>query len=385
MIKIKTAFESVKTQADMKAAAAKVVDLIKEKKININDLSLREVAEATLGVEAVCNMMRASDGVTAMESVAPANLSAFTNITGNMIFEGIVQSYEAASPIAASLVTPESSRRDGGRDIGYAPIDDDVLVVEEGEEYPDMKFGEDYIDIPTSKKRGAKIGITREAIFFDELGRIMEGAIAIGDRMGTNKEKRTLSMVLGLTNNFVRKGVARNTYVSAGDPRINLQAATPLVDWTSIDNALQMFNNMNDDRTNAEPIQVTPTTILVPQQLELTAKRIFAATEIRTGTNGGATQTYGPNMLKAPTVVTSPWIKKLLVDAGVNPTVAGSRWFYGDFRKAFKYRTLFPLAFRAAMHDKDEFERDVVAQFRVDERGVPRIVAPWYVGQFDAA
>lgn len=385
MIKIKTAFESVKTLADMKSAADKVVDLLKTGKIKAEELSLREVAEATLGVEAVCNMMRASDGVAAMEAVAPVNLSAFTNITGNMIFEGIVTSYNAVAPIASTLVTAEASRRDGGRDIGYASIDDNVLVVEEGEEYPDMKFGEDYVDIPTSKKRGAKIGITREAIFFDELGRIMEGAKAIGERMGTDKEKRTLRMILGITNGFVRNGVARNTYVGAADPRINLQGTTPLVDWTSIDSANQMFNNMNDDRTNPEPIDVQPNTILVPMQLQTTAKRIFTATEIRTGSNSGNTQTYGPNMFTAPTIVSSPWIKKLLLEAGISDPVASARWYYGDFKKAFKYRTLFPLAFRAAMHDKDEFERDVVAQFRVDERGTPRIVAPWYVGQFNAA
>jgi hypothetical protein len=142
---------------------------------------------------------------------------------------------------------------------------------------------------------------------------------------------------------------------------------------------------MNDDRTSAEPINVVPNTILIPQQLEWTAKRIFSATEIRQATSSGNIQTYSPNMLTATTIITSPWIKKLLVDSGVNSTIASGRWFYGDFKRAFKYRTLFPLAFRAAMHDKDDFERDIVAQFRVDERGTPRIVAPWYVAQFDAA
>jgi hypothetical protein len=385
MIKLKTAFESVKTQADMRAACDKVVDLIKTKKISIDDLSIREIATSIIGTESVESMMKYSDGVAAMESVAPVNLSAFTNITGNLIFEGIVESFQAATPIGSLLVKEESARRDGGRDIGFANIDDDTLVVEEGEEYPDMKFGEDYIDIPTSKKRGAKIGLTREAIFFDETGKILDQARAIGERMGTNKEKRILRTVLGLDNTFSRKGVARSTYVASADPRINLQTGTPLVDWTSIDSAMNVFNNMNDDRTNPEPINVVPNTILVPQQLEMTAKRIFSATEIRHASSSGNIQTYSGNPLTATTIITSPWIKKLLMEAGASANVAGARWFYGDFKRAFRYRTLFPLAFRAAMHDKDDFERDVVAQFRVDERGTPRIVAPWYVAQYDAA
>lgn len=385
MIKIKTAFESVKTSADVREASDKIVKLLQTKAILPEQLSIREIADAVLGIESVRNMMHASDGVAAMEAVAPVNSSAFTNITGNMIFEATVAAYEAAAPIAKFLVTEESSRRDGGRDIGLANIDDDVLVVEEGAEYPDMKFGEDYIDIPTSKKRGAKIGVTREAVFFDETGRILEQARGIGERMGTNKEKRILRTVLGLDNTFVRKGIARNTYVAAGDPRINLKAGTALTDWTSIDAAMAVFNEMNDDRTAAEPINVVPNMILAPQQLEWTAKRIFSATEIRQATQGGNLQTYSPNMLTQTVVLTSPWIKKLLVEAGVDPTVAGTRWYFGDFKRAFRYRTLFPLAFRAAVHDKDDFERDVVAQYRVDERGTPRIVAPWYVAQYNAA
>lgn len=386
-IKLKTAFESVKTTADMRAACDKIVTLIKEKKIDINQLSLREIADSTLGVEAVRQMMQVDDSKLALESVAPVNLSAFTNITGNLVFEAAVTAYDMASPIGSELVTQETAKRDGGRDIGFANIDDTVLVVQEGEEYPDMKFGEDYVDIPTSQKRGAKIGLTREAVFFDETGRILEQARAIGERMGTNREVRTLRTVMGLDNSFKRQGVSRNTYVATGggDPRVNLQAATPLVDWTSVDAAQQLFNNMGDDRVTKEPIQVTPKIILVPQQLEMTARRLFSATEIRTGSAGGNVQTYSPNQLVRPIIVTSPWVKKILVDAGVNSTIAGGRWFYGDFKRAFKYRTLFPLGFRAAMHDKDDFERDVVAQFRVDERGVPRVVAPWYVAQFDAA
>jgi hypothetical protein len=385
-IKLITAFESVKTTADMLAAEAKVVALIKDKKILPDQISIRDVFESCFGSKAIAGLMEGTDSsrFLAREAVAPVNLSAFTNITGNLLFEAGVEAYKAAMPVGDSLVTAETSRRDGGRDIGLALIDDDAMIVEEGEEYPDARYGEDYVDIPTSKKRGLKIGLTREVIFFDETAQVLTRAREISERLGTNKEKRILRMVLGVDNNYKRNGVALNTYTGAGN-RINLKGTTALVDWTSLDAAEQMFADMKDDRVNPEPVDVQPNTILVPKELSWTARRIFTATELRTGTNGGNTQTYSPNMLTQTATVTTPWFKKILTDAGVAANVASARWYYGDFKRAFRYRTLFPFQFISASHDKDEFERDVVAQFRVSERGVPRVVAPWYVGQFNAA
>lgn len=384
-IKLSTAFESVKTTADMLSAEAKIVKMIQEKKILPEQLSIRDIFESCFGAKAISHLMEdgSSSGFIRSEAVAPVNLSAFTNITGNMLFEAGVESYKAVQPVGDSLVTAETSRRDGGRDIGLALMDEDALVVEEGEEYPDAKFEEDYVDIPTSKKRGMKVGLTRELIFFDETAQVLSRAKDISERLGTNKEKRILRMVLGLDNNYSRKGVALNTYASTGN-RINLKGTTALVDWTSMDAAEQLFAAMKDDRASPEPIEVIPNTILVPKELSWTAKRIFNATQLNNKTASGNIETYSPNLLGNVNTVTTPWFTKMLIDGGVAGNVAAARWYYGDFKRAFRYRTLFPFQFQAASHDKDEFERDVVAQFRVSERGVPRVVAPWYVAQFNA-
>jgi hypothetical protein len=317
------------------------------------------------------------------EAVDPVNLSAFTNITGNMIFEAALASYTAPEFIGNELVTEEKSTRDGGFDTGLAPIDDDAMIVKEGEEFPSVKFGEDYIKIPTSVKRGLKIGITRELVFFDQTGKIIEQAQTIGGRLGTNKEKRILRTVLGIDNGFERKGVARNTYVltGGGDPRVNAKASTTLTDYTSIDTAMQLFADMNDDRAVGEPISVMPDTMLIPWGLQWTAKRILNATELRVVTNTTNTA-ITPNIVPGMRVISSPWIGNLLVAAGSTAANAAKYWYLGQFKKAFKYRTLFPFQVKAAQHDKDDFERDVIAQFRADERGVPRIVAPWYAAKF---
>lgn len=377
-------FESCKTDADVREAEAKVVKLINDKKVSYKDLSIYDIAESTLGSVGMRALREAGSEecfVGVQEAVSPVNLSAFTNITGLMVYEASVEAYKAPEFIGSQLVTEETAREDGGTDIGLANIDDDVLEVKEGEEFPTMKFSEDYIGIPTSVKRGAKIGLTRELVFFDKTGKLIEMAQSIGTRLGTNKEKRILRTFLGIDNSFTRKGTAINTYLTTGN-RINQKASFALEDWTDIDEALQVFADMGDDRTSAEPIMVTPDTLVVAPALQFTARRILSATETRKVTNTNNT-TIGGNPVPGMNVISSPWIPKLLISAASKTAAqANAYWHMGQPKKAFKYRTLFPFQVRAAQHDKDEFERDVVAQFRVDERGTPRIVAPWYNAQF---
>lgn len=373
-------FENLQTAAEVTEAVEKIKNLVTEKKINPTELSILDVAESTLGREGMRAMRNAGSDNAFMnvrEAVSPVRLSAFSNITGLILTEGAVAGYNAPEFIGTGLVGAETAVEDGGVDIGLAPIEDDAVIVKEGEEFGDVRFGEDYIDIPKSEKRGLKIGITRELVFFDKTGKILEMAQTIGNRVGMNKEKRILRTILGIDNTFKRKGQALNTYVTTG-PRINKKSGLPLVDWNTIDSANMLFMDMADDRTNPEPISVIPSTMLVMPDNLFKARRIMGATETRSVV--GANTTISGNPVGVLPIVTSPLLKPLLVAAGISN--AGAYWYLGDFKKAFKYRTLFPFQVRTAQNDVADFERDVVAQFRADERGVPRIVAPWNVAQF---
>jgi len=381
-------FESAKTEAEMLERADVVINSIKSGELKVSELSIRDIAEATLGQAGMRALAKNSTQSgfcidDMKEAVAPVNLSMFSNITGQLIYQGVYDAYTAPEYIGDQLVTAEASREDNTRVPGLAPIDDDALVVEEGAEYPDVKFGEDYIDIPQSKKRGLKIGITREAVFFDRTGQVLEQARTVGERLGLNKEKRILRTVLGLDNTFKRKGVAANTYLTTG-PRIN-DITNALADYTDLDAVYDAFNAMTDDRTVPEPIVVTAKIMLVAQALQFVARNIIKATDIAvtpTVTNGASRM---PNPYSGVvTPISSPWIQNLLTGASVNAQTnsaaeAATFWYMGDFKRAFRYRTLFPMQVLAAQHDKDAFERDVVAQFRADERGVAYVWAPWYV------
>jgi len=393
IINLREAFRNKKTRPEVLSVTETVGKAIKSGEIKKEQLSIRNIAESILGDAGMKAMDRNNDEgniiVGLHEAVDPVSLTAFTNITGLLVLQYAVEAYQAPEYIGMQLCTEETSRDDNVRIPGLAPIDDKVLVVKEGQEYPTVSFGEDYISTPTSQKRGARIALTREMVFFDRTNQLGELSSALGARLATDREKRILSEVLGLTNSFSRKGVARNNYVSSADPRINLTYSQDLTDWTSLDAAQQVFNAYTDDRTDAEPISVIPDTLLVTPSYEFTAKRIWEATELRVGTQSGAQQAYGPNIIrsKIQKIYTSQWITKLLVDAGVGTgasTLARAKgnWFFGNFKKAFGYRTLFPFAVQAIQSDKDIFDRDVVGQWRVDERGTPYTKAPWQVGRF---
>ena len=386
IVNLKEAFAKGKTAAEKKQVGDVICEDIRTGKLTKDKLSLRNIAEATLGQEgmdALAKMNGEGELVAGLrESVDPVNLSAFTNITGQLIIKGAYEAYKSPDYIGDRLVTTEQDVEDNVRVPGLALIDDDALNVAEGGEYPAAKFGEDYIDVPGSVKKGLRIALTRELIFFDRTGKLMELAQGVGERLGTNKEKRILRVVLGLVNNHVRKGVARNTYVASADPRINKKASFALTDWDTFDTLLQMFNDMSDDRATGEPIMVRPDTLLVAQALEMTAARIAAATQIRTSTDSNNTNTYGANPVAGmiSNIVTSPWIQRLLVESGVSASDAKTHYYWGSPKRAFRYRTLFPFALTPAPAGQDDdFNRDVLMQWKASERGVAYSYAPWHV------
>lgn len=366
--------------AKIKEAVQLFADSDGKKGLNPKTFNTVDIAQASFTEAELRRMRNCNDENLAgciRESVAPVNQTLFSDITQLLVNQGIVEAYKAPKFIGDSLVEVVPSSEDNVQIPGIADIPEAAMQVEEDEEFPTFKVGQDYITTPRSVKIGGKIGVTREALTFDRTGQILSKCAAVGDRCAVNRELRILRTVLGIDNTFSRKGVTRATYASTGgDPRINLLASNPLADWKAFDAALQVFNAMRDDRNVPEPIMVTPNTLIVPQNLVFTAARIMEATQQREATATAATQTYGPNPLRGimPTVVTSPYIQ-YLYDLF---SVAAKTWFWGDPKAAFGYRQVYPLqVIAAAPGNSAEFDRDVLAQYRASERGVPFVKAPW--------
>ncbi|MBA3761735.1 MAG: hypothetical protein H0X04_00130 [Chthoniobacterales bacterium] len=371
-------------------ATVKLCNLIKEGTIPLSKISLLDLVESIMGPED-CARMRAlsEDGdvyAGLQESVDPVNLKAFTHITGNVLTKGIVEGFKSVEFIGDSLVTSETDTIDEYTMTGLTPIEDDAMEVKEGDEYKTVKFGEDWQTLPASIKRGMRCAITREMIFFDRTSKAIEMANGVGYRLGLNKEKRILNEVLGVTNTYNRKGVARDTYAStAGDPRINKLTGNELLDYSQIEAVEQAIEAYNDDKTSGEPIQVNYDTMLVTGFKISTARRLMGAREVQhqstDAVNGQTMQTYGPNPIgQNVKVITSPWIRRLLVAGGASDANAKKMWYLGAPKKAFRYTTLFPLQVRSMGRDsEDDFKRDVVVQYRADERGKVWTKSPWHM------
>src|SRR3989304_2392417 len=140
------------------------------------DFSIREIAEATLSSERVRQLDPRNGGVTLLETGEGVDVTAFSNITGQVIRSKILQAYTQEAFVVSKLIDTIPTRLDGERISGIGRISDDVDEVRPGMPYPHLGFGEDYIETPQTAKRGFIVPVTKEAIFFDRTHLILSRA-----------------------------------------------------------------------------------------------------------------------------------------------------------------------------------------------------------------
>ena len=153
------------------------------------------------------------------------DVTAFSNITGQMVQSKILEAYTQEAFVLSKLVDTIPTRLDGERIPGIGRISDEVAEVRPGMPYPSLGFAEDYIETPQTTKRGFIVPVTKEAIFFDRTHLILQRAAEVGEVLGLNKEKRLLDLLIGATNNYKWKGANYNTYSNAGTGRPGRQLA----------------------------------------------------------------------------------------------------------------------------------------------------------------
>ncbi len=306
-----------------------------------SDFSIRDLAEGLVdnGREWVASMDPSRSGGSVMESMSAVDSTAFSNITGQLLINEIMQAYESPAFSISQMFRVMSTRLSGERIPGLGNIGDKAESVREGMPFPHVGFGEDYIDTPQTDKKGLIVPITKEAIFFDRTGLILERAREVGEALAINKEKRCIDVLIGTTNNYKWKGTTYNTYQSSS-PWINLLAGSgfDLVDWTDLDAAEALFDEMLDPNTG-EPINISGLNILACPARKHQLNRIINATEIRYGTTGSATgtQTIATNPMTGYTPMTSKWLYSRLRASGLTADQAKATWFMGDPSRAFRY------------------------------------------------
>jgi hypothetical protein len=345
------------------------------------DFSIRDLAEALVpdGRQWVRMLdPRSGGGVSVLEATEAVDVTAFLNVTGQVVYSRILDSYHQEAFVASKLVQTIPTRLDGEKIPGATRVADDIDEVPPGMPYPHLGFGEDYIETPNTSKRGFIVPVTKEAIFFDRTHLVLSRAAEVGEILGLNKEKRLLDLVVGVTNNFKHNGVEYNTY-NTSSPWKNQLSGNELVDWTDVDAAEQLFAEMLDPVTG-EPVLVRGTTVLVMPAYRHAAHRVFNAAEIHYTASGAETATIAANPLGNYRVFESRLAYRRVVASGVAAVDAKKWWFIGDFRKAFAYMENWPITVtQAPLGSEADFNSDVVLRFKASERGAAAVLNPRYV------
>ena len=345
--------------------------------VDPKDISLRDLYEEFCGYEALRELdpRRGSD-VT--EAVDTGN---FSTITGQIIYSAVHSGYMQEGFVFSRLIPDvPTSFLDGEKIPGLTPIADEAELVGEGEEFPEAGFGAMHTKTPATQKRGMVVSITKEAIFADRIGMVLNQGNTVGQWLGTNKEKRLVDLAIGATNNYERNDTASDTYQTAS-PWIN-DHSNELTDWEELEAAWLLLRQMTDP-DSTEPIMINATDIVVGPAKAATLNRILSATQIRN--IQGANETISGNPIGGMLGSIRRGDSQLMtsrVESELSVSAANSKlyWLLGDFSKAFAYMTNFPLRVeRQNASSELAFSRDIVARFKASERGVAAVMDPRYV------
>lgn len=321
---------------------------------------------------------RAKDSlaVNVMEAAGSVATNAFQNISGQIVYSTILEAYQAQDFVFTKLIPEQQTPFSGEKIAGISEIGDKAGVVNETDPYPLAGVSENWIQTPETKKRGFIVPVTREAIFFDRTGVLLQRCADVGKWMGVNREKRAIDCVIDENTTDHRYNWKGTTYASyqTTTPWDNVTASAALVDWTDLDEAEQTLNALTDPFTG-EPILIDAKHLVCVRALQRTAERILTATEVRMTVPGYAT-TANPNQY----VMANPYANKyqivtsLLLAARL---ATDTTWFLGDISKYAKYMVNWPMSVKQAPpNSHDEFHRDIVQQYRADERGAYAVVEP---------
>ncbi len=358
-----------------------LTETIEQGHLRVEDFSIRDLAEGLVpdGHEWVRTMDPRSGGsVNLLEAGDGVDVTAFLNITSQLIYTKIMEAYTQEAFVVSKLVDTISTRLDGEKIPGIARLEAQADGIAPGMPYPNLGFGEDYIETPSTTKRGFIVPVTKEAVFFDRTHLVLSRASEVGELLGLNKEKRLLDLVIGTTNNYKWLGTSYSTYQTSA-PWVNVKTGNELVDWTNVDAAEQLFNDILDPNTG-EPVLLQANTVLVMPAYRHAAHRVLNALEIRFNPSATATTTLAANPLGNYRVEESRLAYRRIIASGQAAVDAKKWWFLGDFKKAFAYMENWPITVtQSAQNSEAEFSQDIIVRFKASERGAAAVLNPRYV------
>ena len=339
--------------------------LLEDKKISTKDFSLRGLYEA------LCDTPLNEDPVLVAEDL---NSSAFPTIVSKILHKDIIDEYNLALGNVDMLTRKgKATRSDEELVVGFEASSNDVLLRRQGMAYEESDFGEKNWKIFMADF-GRMISLTREVIYEDRTGEVLDRAKNIGRLAGHHKQKTIIETLTGTARSYFEEstfqgcfynGAAKtgaNLYANDhasnfdGQANDNLAATNALVDYTDVDAVWHLFAAMVDEA--GSKINIVPTQIIIPPALKATAAKVFRGDMALLAVGDGDLQnipTYNPiNDLGGPLEIVS---SVFMPDT--------STWYMGSCPDQLLELEVFPPETRTQGADSDlAFTSQIIARFR---------------------
>jgi hypothetical protein len=322
---------------------AKVKELLEAKKLDPMKISFRNLYESLVGP---------IGSGRALSEAGNLSSSAFPNIAGQIISKVMIDAYQAFPKDHDRLVRTVPSRLKTSRIAGWSAIGS-VQQVNERQDYPEILPPDEKTQTIKNFKYGGQLGLTREDIFFDQTGELIDRARMIGERGAQKRASLIFAAVcdgLGTpANGTALSGAA--VYTSG---HLNLVTANPIgtAGWEA--SRKKLMDQLDE---NSEPIWVMGDRpiIVVGSTLLATAEKLAKNERGDLGTAN-----LDVNLAQGQ------------FDVVVNPYLPStSSWWHGAFNRQFRWEEVWPLEVftRVGQDTEDGFNADVIQQFKLSFYG----------------
>ena len=347
-----------------------LLENIQAGKVNVRALSFKAIMEACLEEAGYPEVPWGESKSDATELREAVSASSFPNITKYIISSEMIAPYEVRREKLEPLYSEStSSRSDVERIGGFTSKEGVEFVAPQGTvQYTD--FHEKYAECRLGKFQRA-LGLSKEAIYNDNTGQLIDNASDIGDKFGQQFEQmliqtiemrpRSLLTWESSSNlqaaNFDGTSVSNANFYSTDHSalaymgsRTNSNKHTTALSTDGLLAAYILFPEMKDE--SGDKIIVEPKTILVhPNKLMVAWQLTKSINQYDTANN--AKNPWGPGGMATFKVIDSTFIN------------TNTDWYFGDFKKQIK--VLFwerPNVMAQGKNSDQSFTNDIVMAWK---------------------
>ncbi len=297
--------------------------------------------------------------------VRSVQTSAFPIATGTLALAGVMDAFDAVPDITSELVTEIDDVKKVTRFIIIREYDNDQDSVPEGDDFPPIAVGEDFVNIG-SVRNGRRLSMTREAIAENDIVNFISQVNWLGKWFRDWSTRLTLRRVCDLAGSgsspaepyaYHPQGSGTQLYnASVNSPSTRAPLGTRLVnnalnDYTDLDNARLQQASFRSERERPINNPMSSQILLVPTALEATAFKILGS-EFQDDQNQlnawGTRGIYRPKLLST-------------TELDAFATGGSTTWYLGDFKSQFIRKWQYRMDFVQAGQETESYLRNLIA------------------------